>query len=100
VATANAATREHADKLAAPYCGPVVPPDVVEELFGDAAPHLKSFSLIALRHERTLGLLALASEDAQRFYPEMGTVFLGRIGEMISTALVRHFDGSEAKTAT
>jgi hypothetical protein len=29
----------------------------------------------------------------------MGTVFLERVGEMVSTALVGHFDG-EAKTAT
>jgi uncharacterized protein YigA (DUF484 family) len=100
VATANASTREHADKIATPYCGSVVPAATVEELFGDATPHLKSFSLIPLRHERTLGLLAFASEDAQRFYPEMGTVFLERIGEMISTALVRHFDAPETKTAS
>ena len=27
------------------------------------------------------GLLALGSEDLQRFYPEMGTLYLARIGE-------------------
>jgi uncharacterized protein YigA (DUF484 family) len=99
VPTANAATREHVARLQTPYCGPAVPPDTVEELFGDAAAHLKSFSYVPLRHESTFGLLAFASEDAQRFYPEMGTVFLERIGEMVSTALVRHFD-AEAKSAT
>ena len=38
------------------------------------------------------GLLALASESAQRFYPEMGTVFLKRIGELASAALWRHLE--------
>jgi uncharacterized protein YigA (DUF484 family) len=99
VPTAKPATRDHVSKLQAPYCGAGVPADTVAELFGDAAPHLKSFSYVPLRHEGTFGLLAFASEDVQRFYPEMGTVFLERIGEMVSTALVGHFDG-EAKTAT
>jgi uncharacterized protein len=98
VRTANAATREHVESLQAPYCGPVVPAETVPELFGDAAPHLKSFSYIPLRNESTFGLLAFASEDAQRFYPEMGTVFLKRIGDMVGTALTRHFDAREIKS--
>ena len=36
-----------------------------------------------------LGLLALGSEEPQRFYPEMGTLYLERIGEMASAALNR-----------
>jgi uncharacterized protein YigA (DUF484 family) len=32
----------------------------------------------------------LASEDAQRFYPEMGTVYLKRIGELVGAALLRY----------
>jgi uncharacterized protein YigA (DUF484 family) len=35
------------------------------------------------------GLLVLASEDAQRFYPEMGTLYLKRIGELLSATLQR-----------
>jgi uncharacterized protein YigA (DUF484 family) len=35
-------------------------------------------------------LLAMASEDAQRFYPEMGTLYLKRIGELMSVALLRY----------
>lgn len=100
VPTAKPATRDYAASLTAPFCGSVVPPDTVAELFGEAAPHLKSFSSIPLRHEGTFGLLAFASEDAQRFYPEMGTVFLQRIGEMVSTALVRHLDTAGATSAT
>ena len=93
--TASASTREYVSNLTAHYCGPAVPPESASELFGDAATHLKSFSYVPLKDASTFGLLAFASEDAQRFYPEMGTVFLTRIGEMVSTALVRQFDAGE-----
>jgi len=33
--------------------------------------------------------VALASEDPRRFYPEMGTLYLARIGELLSHALAR-----------
>ena len=56
--------------------------------FGEAASHLHSFAYLPLRaNEQSIGLLILASEDAQRFYPEMGTVFLQRIAETVSSAL-------------
>ncbi len=35
-------------------------------------------------------MLALASEDAARFYPEMGTLYLARLGELLSAALRRY----------
>ncbi|MBI3901702.1 MAG: DUF484 family protein [Nitrosomonadales bacterium] len=56
--------------------------------FGEAAAHLRSFAYLPLHNnEHSIGLLILASEDAQRFYPEMGTVFLQRIAETVSAAL-------------
>lgn len=56
--------------------------------FGESASHLRSFAYIPLRGEEgSIGLLILASEDQQRFYPEMGTLFLQRIGELASAAL-------------
>ncbi|MHB1373235.1 MAG: DUF484 family protein, partial [Thauera sp.] len=33
------------------------------------------------------GLLALGSAEAERFYPEMGTLYLGRIAELAAAAL-------------
>jgi uncharacterized protein YigA (DUF484 family) len=86
----SAATREYVTGLPHPYCGAHVPEYVGGELFGEAAPLLKSYSVIPLRGSEVFGVLALASEDAQRFYPEMGTVYLKRIGEMTGTALLRH----------
>jgi len=81
--------REFVDKLPAPYCGhhPVYEN---QSWFGEAAPHLKSFALVALRRDDIVfGVVALASEDPKRFYPEMGTLYLGRIGELVSHALWR-----------
>ena len=60
--------------------------------FGEAAPLLKSYAYVALRGADSFGLLALASEDAQRFYPEMGTLYLTRIGEIISACLRRQLE--------
>ncbi len=58
--------------------------------FGEAAAHVKSFALIALRNDHVgFGVVALASEDPKRFYPEMGTLYLARIGELVSHALWR-----------
>jgi uncharacterized protein YigA (DUF484 family) len=78
--------------LATPYCGHR--PDVeLADWFGAAAENgaaLKSFALIPLRDEHPLGVLVLASEDEQRFYSGMGTLFLQRIGEILSAALSRH----------
>lgn len=82
--------RDFVAQMSAPYCGSHA---VYEShaWFGDAAPHLKSFALVALRRGgQCFGVLALASEDAQRFYPEMGTLYLERIGELLACALGRH----------
>jgi uncharacterized protein YigA (DUF484 family) len=58
--------------------------------FGEPAAHLRSQALVALCDGgATIGMLALGSEDGKRFYPEMGTLYLERIGEMVSAALIR-----------
>jgi len=41
------------------------------------------------RDDATFGVVALASEDPKRFYPEMGTLHLARIGDLMSHALWR-----------
>lgn len=59
--------------------------------FGESAEHLHSFAYLPLRaHGQTIGLLILASEDKERFYPEMGTLFLQRIAETLGSALNLH----------
>ena len=81
--------REFAEKMTAPYCGHHAVYES-QSWFGEAAPHLRSFALVPLRRDGVdFGVVALASEDAQRFYPEMGTLYLARIGELLSHALWR-----------
>lgn len=76
--------------LVAPYCGHR-PGLELNDWFGEAAAP-KSFALTALRGEKVFGLLVMASEDEKRFYPEMGTVYVKRIGELISAALLRYIN--------
>ena len=59
--------------------------------FGEAGQHLRSFAYLPLRaNGQTIGLLVLASEDKERFYPEMGTLFLQRIAETLGSAFRLH----------
>ena len=74
--------------MTAPYCGQHAVYEV-DHWFGEAASHLRSFALIPLKRDEVLGLLVLASEDAARFYPEMGTLYLHRLSELASVALMR-----------
>jgi len=81
--------RFQAADLRRPYCGA---PANLEALawFGEASAHIRSVALIPLRCEgQLLGLLALASEEAERFYPDMGTLFLERLGDTLAAALRR-----------
>src|SRR5262245_11835987 len=83
-------TREFAASLAHPYCSAHAMVDTAG-LFGDAGGHLRSFAYLPLRDGgETSGLLAFASEDARRFYPEMGTLYLKRLSELVAAAIARH----------
>ena len=68
----------------------------VTQWFGDTAPQIKSIavmSLIAVHSgdSGAGGLLALASEDEERFYAGMGTLYLERLAELLSAALAHIF---------
>ena len=78
-----------AQSLALPYCSQHAMLDT-QSWFGEIGMHLRSFAYIPLRSQQAFGLLVLASEDAQRFYPEMGTLHLKRLGELASAALLRY----------
>ncbi len=69
-----------------PRCGQVR--DTQREfLFGSDANEIGSVALVPLGEQGSLGLLALASADRDRFHPGMSTEFLARMGELISDAL-------------
>jgi uncharacterized protein YigA (DUF484 family) len=71
-----------------PRCGQVR--DTQREfLFGTDAPGVGSVALVPLGDGTPFGLLALASNDSQRFHPLMSTDFLARLGELTSDALAR-----------
>jgi uncharacterized protein len=76
----------HAAAMAAPQCGaaagnPFVP------WFGEAAEHVRSVALVPLGEVQVFGLLALGSEDPRRFFGEMGTLYLRRIGELCAAGV-------------
>jgi len=87
--TVDADLRNWTDNLNTPYCGHRPGLDL-DGWFGETNAPLKSFALVALRGEQAVGLLAMASEDEERFYPEMGTLYLKRIGELVSVAILRY----------
>jgi uncharacterized protein YigA (DUF484 family) len=86
---ASAAAHDFAASLTNPYCTGKAMVDTAD-WFGETAPHLRSFAYVSLKNKETIGLLAMASEDAQRFYPEMGTLYLKRLGELAAAALLRY----------
>lgn len=75
--------------LVQPYCGA----PAIKEIagwFGPAGRQIRSVALVPLRRdEQAFGLLAMGSEDPERFYPEMGTLYVTRIGDMVSHILRR-----------
>ncbi len=87
--------RVYAESLANPACGPHALYET-GTWFGEDSARLKSFAMVALRAEQTFGFLVLASEDPQRFYQGMGTLYLKRLGELISVALKRYLPGEPA----
>lgn len=81
--------RRLAGNLVSPSCGPHASEEVLG-WFGAAAPGLKSFAQFALRSgKETFGILVMASEDPERFYPDMGTLYLQRLSDLVSAALLR-----------
>ncbi|MBL0166614.1 MAG: DUF484 family protein [Propionivibrio sp.] len=81
--------QEFAETLNQPYCGSTSGFET-SSWFGDASTHLRSQALIAMRNGGgTIGMIALGSEEPQRFYAGMGTLYLERLGEMASAALAR-----------
>lgn len=69
--------------LQEPYCGGNPDSFIIEQFDKDYV----SFACIPLALESELGLMVLASKQNERFYSGMGTMFLRRIGELVSLAL-------------
>jgi uncharacterized protein YigA (DUF484 family) len=82
----NDAQRSQAATMGGPHCGPAAGSAFLP-WFGEVAEHVRSLALVPLGQTAVFGLLALGSEDAQRFFPEMGTLYLRRIGELCAAGV-------------
>jgi uncharacterized protein len=80
------AQRKEAQGLAGPVCGPAAA-NPFGSWFGETAEHIRSIALVPLGPAPAFGLLALGSEDPKRFFPEMGTLYLRRIGELCAAGV-------------
>ncbi len=88
----EAAEREHFDALLAsgrPVCG-APGADQARCLFAEQAEEVKSSALIPLGGSPGVGVLGIGSRDPERYSSAMGTVFLRRIGALVSQALGTH----------
>jgi uncharacterized protein len=87
LAATSADVRSHAERLEKPYCGPE--PVAESREWFEGGSELRSFAFLPLRTSATFGLLSLASSDPQRFHAGIGTVYLTRLAELASMAIVR-----------
>ena len=69
-------------------CGPLRA-DEYKRLFRSSDGGESSAALVQLRHRELVGILAIGSRDARRFSPDMGTLFVRYIGDVLARLLVR-----------
>lgn len=65
-------------------------PRQLEILFEGHAPRIGSAALIPIGDRAEIGLLGIGSHSEDQFGPTLGTTFLVRIGEVLTTALRKH----------
>src|SRR3989344_2855264 len=73
-----------------PICGGKFEDSLMSYLFSGRASEIKSSALIPLGEKNPHGVLGLGTQDPYRFHPGMGTVYLTRLGEMLTHSLARH----------
>lgn len=74
-----------------PVCGRLRPKQQIF-LFGEENASIKSAVLIPLYEARDIGVLALGSQQEERFHPAMGTLFISQLGDLVSRALSLHLE--------
>lgn len=73
-------------RVGQPRCGRLAP-EQAAVLCGQSGQTVASASLIPLAGDDWRGLLVVGSANPDRFHPGVGTLFLERIGELVSQAL-------------
>lgn len=72
-----------------PICGGKFEESLMSYLFSGLASEIKSTALIPLGEKNPHGVLGLGTHDPHRFHPGMGTVYLTRLGELLTHSLAR-----------
>jgi uncharacterized protein YigA (DUF484 family) len=62
----------------------------LEFLFRDDMSEVGSVALVPLGKKASVGFLAIASHDKDRFHPGMSIDFLARVGDLVAAALARY----------
>jgi uncharacterized protein YigA (DUF484 family) len=78
-------THAFAASLKYPHCGPTS----ALQAFPWLPDSVRSVAVMPLqRSGEAFGILALGSEEAHRFHPDMGTLYLTRLSELVTAALL------------
>jgi len=88
LAATSSEVRAWADAMTAPQCGDGAPYETRE--WFERGEALRSFAFMPLRTAQTFGVLALGSEDPERYRAGVGTVYLVRLAELASVATARY----------
>ncbi len=91
-AACSDAFRQWVNGLDAPQCGTALHPEL--DAWTTQPEAAQSQAAVPLRHRNTVGVLVLTSPDAQRFYADMGTLYLQRLGEIAAAAIERLQDSA------
>ncbi len=70
-------------------CDDRLPSELLQALFAADAIKITSVALIPLTVAGKKGLLALGDDEKERFQPQMDTVFLDRLSELVSATVLR-----------
>lgn len=70
-----------------PICGAKYGADVMDYLFAGQAHAIRSTAMVLLSGAEMRGIMCLGSADPLRFNPQMGTVYLSRLGEILTSRL-------------
>ncbi|MBF0255735.1 MAG: DUF484 family protein [Gammaproteobacteria bacterium] len=71
-----------------PACGHLEP-EQMDFIFGPLASSVQSTAIIPLHNQDSSGILAIGSRSPDRFSANKGTLFLSRLGELLSQLLRR-----------
>ncbi|WP_297391278.1 DUF484 family protein [Acidiferrobacter sp.] len=77
-----------------PLCGPKTVLAEARSLLGADEARIASVALVALRDPVRAGVILLGSRDPERFPPGAGTLYLGRLGDLVMRAVARQLDRS------